>query len=237
MFKRDGKSYGFSAMEKTVREDIDKLSKSKSGRKYEALKTSNVETAYNILDVGCEIGTLLRVLKQKAPQSCKLTGIDVNEDSVKIAKHFIADKDIKILHSTSEKLPFEDSMFDRVFALEVVEHLRNVETSLKEINRVMAKGGLFILSVPNATALRSLLVTFFSDGSSLQKKIDSWPNFAPDQRDHVNNYDFLHLYRILSLSGFKFSSIAYTGWQLPSLGKIPVLKKFSSTMVLCVEKR
>ena len=235
MFERDGIKYKYSEMKKIIQADIKQLAGSKSGRKIEAIRLGRIDTANAVLDVGSEIGTFLNALKDRSNKDCQFVGVDVNKASVDIANEFIADERIKFFWNDAEKLPFDERIFDRVFALEVMEHLRNVEVSLKEINRVLTKGGLFIMSVPNATAFRSLVKAFLSNAEFLSK-IDTWPEFTPDQRDHVNNYDFLHLYRILSLSGFKFHSIAYTGWRLPWLGKIPILKKFSSTIVLCVEK-
>lgn len=237
MFERDGTVYNHSEMRKIVLDDISQLARSKTGRKVEAIRLSSIETANSVLDVGSEIGTFLNALKNISSQDCRFVGVDVNKNSVDIANEFLADRQIKFLLNDAEQLPFNDGEFDRVFALEVMEHLRNVEACLKEVNRVLTVGGLFVLSVPNATAFRSMFKVFISDTKLLSEEIDTWPEFTPDQRDHVNNYDFLHLYRILSLNGFKFRSIAYTGWKMPWLGKIPVFKKFSSTIVLCVEKK
>ena len=46
-------------------------------------------------------------------------------------------------------LPYEDSFFDTVYMGELVEHLNNLKSALLEINRVLKKGGVFILDTPN----------------------------------------------------------------------------------------
>jgi SAM-dependent methyltransferase len=47
-----------------------------------------------------------------------------------------------------EKLPFADNFFDCVFAFEVLEHIEDDLAALKEVYRVLKKGGVFVFSVP-----------------------------------------------------------------------------------------
>jgi len=49
----------------------------------------------------------------------------------------------------NEKLPFRNKSFDAVISLEVIEHLEKSEFFLQEINRILKKGGVLILSTPN----------------------------------------------------------------------------------------
>lgn len=48
----------------------------------------------------------------------------------------------------TENMPFENNSFDSAFASEVLEHVFNPDTLLEETNRVLKKGGLFLLSTP-----------------------------------------------------------------------------------------
>lgn len=47
-----------------------------------------------------------------------------------------------------KKIPFPDASFDAVFSSEVFEHLFNMDEILRELNRVMKKGGKMLLSCP-----------------------------------------------------------------------------------------
>lgn len=47
-----------------------------------------------------------------------------------------------------EKIPFKDETFDIVVALEVIEHVPNVQKSFTDVKRVLKKKGHFIFSTP-----------------------------------------------------------------------------------------
>lgn len=51
------------------------------------------------------------------------------------------------------RLPFPDNAFDLVTANMVVEHLEDVEASLREIRRVLKPGGSFVFHTPNYGSL------------------------------------------------------------------------------------
>jgi SAM-dependent methyltransferase len=46
-------------------------------------------------------------------------------------------------------LPFHDGSFDLVVSFETIEHVRDPDAALDELGRVMAPGGLLLLSTPN----------------------------------------------------------------------------------------
>ncbi len=45
-------------------------------------------------------------------------------------------------------IPFESEYFDSIFSAEVLTHIFNVEEIVPELNRVLKKGGFFLLTVP-----------------------------------------------------------------------------------------
>ncbi|WP_277871612.1 class I SAM-dependent methyltransferase [Brachyspira aalborgi] len=46
-------------------------------------------------------------------------------------------------------MPFDDEMFDVFTSFETIEHVNDEDTQMKEVKRVLKKGGLYILSTPN----------------------------------------------------------------------------------------
>lgn len=93
-----------------------------------------------ILDVGCGTGANLGMLKQFG----EAEGVDVSDDALE----FCRKKGLKVHKGLAEKLPFADESFDVVTALDVVEHLDDDVSGLKEMHRVLKMGGKTLIFVP-----------------------------------------------------------------------------------------
>lgn len=59
---------------------------------------------------------------------------------------FIPEKDV--VYYDGKHIPFNDNIFDSAIAIEVFEHVENVEYGLKELSRVVKKGGVLLVTVP-----------------------------------------------------------------------------------------
>lgn len=94
-----------------------------------------------ILDVGCGTGGIMEFLKKNG---FKVFGIDVNDEAVKYCRQ----KDLEVTSGLATKMDFLDNIFDIVLALDVLEHVENDSSAVKEIYRVLKKGGILIATVP-----------------------------------------------------------------------------------------
>lgn len=108
-----------------------------------------------ILDFGCGSGASSVILGKLGAE--KVVGVDVNEELLSIAKlrsrdYGFDDKiEFKLLSKT-EKLPFEDKVFEIVVCNGVIEHIypRERRNWIKECWRVLApEGNLMVLETPN----------------------------------------------------------------------------------------
>ena len=93
-----------------------------------------------VLDVGCGTGANLEMLKSFG----EAEGVDVSDDALE----FCRKKNLKVHKGLAEELPFENESFDVVTALDVVEHLDDDVAGLKEMFRVLKKGGKTLIFVP-----------------------------------------------------------------------------------------
>ena len=106
-----------------------------------------------VLDVGCADGVFTKVILENT-KARKIIGVDVLESSINWAKkHWRTNKRMKFLVADVHKLPFNNNTFDAVFSLEMLEHIYKPRNALKEIKRVMKRGGYGIFLVPSESNL------------------------------------------------------------------------------------
>jgi len=101
----------------------------------------------SVLDIGCGQGLLLKKVRLLASPGSFFTGIDISGKLCAMAR--INNPDAIIVQGDAESLPFKDSSFDIILMTEVVEHLLDYAKALYEVRRVLKRGGVFIVSVPN----------------------------------------------------------------------------------------
>lgn len=101
-----------------------------------------------VLDAGCGSGRLLDELRGYG----HLTGLDLNPDSVEIARSRGHDD---VVQGPVEHLPWDDETFDLVISLDMVEHTADDRVTLRELRRVTKSGGYFLMTVPALRALWS----------------------------------------------------------------------------------
>lgn len=95
------------------------------------------------LDAGCGTGLILRHLPKGS------TGVDINPRNIKKAKKHAPHA--KVILSDIENLPFKNNHFTTIVCTEVIEHQPNPIPTVKELKRVLKKGGVLIGSVPSVS--------------------------------------------------------------------------------------
>ncbi|NQV88635.1 MAG: class I SAM-dependent methyltransferase [Parcubacteria group bacterium] len=90
-----------------------------------------------ILDVGCGH----KPYEKLFINTSSYTGLEFDTPKNRLSKK--AD-----IFYDGKKIPFNDSTFDGVILTQVLEHTFNPDEQISEINRVMKKGGYFLVTVP-----------------------------------------------------------------------------------------
>lgn len=101
-----------------------------------------------ILDAGCGEGHLIEKLNLKNNTNFYY-GVDITEMSLESAKKRCPYAQLYNMNLLN--LDFDDESLDIVICSEVLEHVFEYETVLKELNRVLKKNGNFIITFPNET--------------------------------------------------------------------------------------
>lgn len=105
-----------------------------------------------LLESGCGTGRWVRYLHD---QGFDITGLDLSQSTVEMVNNYWPD--LKIMQGNSEDSPFPENTFDGVISLGVVEHWpEGPEKPLKDIFRILKKGGLAIITVPCLNNIRQI---------------------------------------------------------------------------------
>lgn len=155
--------------------------------------TIEIKDNFNILEIGCGEGILLNKLKEKNP-NCNLVGIDINPNVNFLS---IPNTIIKIEDATN--MSFKDNSFDLVYAVDVLEHIKDVDLAIKEIKRVLKEKGKLIISGPTETTFYRLcrllikqkwiLKEHYYNVNDLNKKIIDH-NFYVYKKINIPKYPF-----------------------------------------------
>lgn len=98
---------------------------------------------HSALDLGCGTGEMLKMILDRSARKI-LTGIDLSEKMLEVAKGKLKDK-VKLVLADSEHLPFPDETFDVVYCNDSFHHYPNPENVLAEVKRVLKPGGIFLM--------------------------------------------------------------------------------------------
>jgi SAM-dependent methyltransferase len=94
-----------------------------------------------ILDAGCGSGRNMVELARHGT----VTGVELADASVSLARERGAGE---VIAGSVLEMPFEAGSFDLAASLDVIEHLEDDLTALRELRRVVAPGGSLLVTVP-----------------------------------------------------------------------------------------
>ena len=162
-----------------------------------------------VLDAGCGTGYGCAAL---AGRASSVTGIDIAPEAIAHAREHSAAPGVTFLEGSCSAMPLPDAAFDLVISFEVIEHLQDWRAFLAESRRVLAPGGIFLLSTPNRD--------YYAEARSV-----SGPNpfhvheFAFDEFGAALRtlFPHVHLYLQNHVEGIAFQPAPNNGHGLPEL--------------------
>ncbi|MEM7705304.1 MAG: methyltransferase domain-containing protein [Pseudomonadota bacterium] len=98
-----------------------------------------------VLDVGCGTGVLTRELTQHVGDTGSLTGFDLSESMLSVARERCPGA--TFLQGNVVELPFEDQRFDIVVSSFMLMFVPDPKKALSEMRRVLKPGGRLVASV------------------------------------------------------------------------------------------
>jgi ubiquinone/menaquinone biosynthesis C-methylase UbiE len=169
-----------------------------------------------VLEIG--FGTAINL--KFYPDNVKhIVGIDANEGMLKQAEKKIAETKIKveIIHQSSESLPFDDNSIDAVVSTYTLCSIKNVDSALKEIYRVLKPTGRYyflehgLADKPFTQKLQHLLnpiQNIWADGCNLNRNMRRIIESAGFTIIEMKNY---YMKRDPKIVGYMYEGIAERG--------------------------
>lgn len=104
-----------------------------------------------LVDIGCGGGLISEPM---ARAGARVTGLDASEKNIAVASLHAKQSglDIRYLANTAEQLAATGETFDVVLALEIIEHVADLELFYDALAKLVKPGGLLMLSTMNRTA-------------------------------------------------------------------------------------
>lgn len=176
-------------------------------------KLFNVEKPANVLDIGCGSGLFSFELKKRGYDVVSMDLlVGVSQGDIKSLGNIFnkAGYALKFASGNAVALPFKDRTFNAVNIADVMEHIQDHDTAMKEIYRVLKDNGVMVASTPSTNFHRGKFKPFFrwlKDKTFLgrfniwNEKEIYWETMMPNKR-HVREYSLDDWKQLCQRSGF-----------------------------------
>ena len=118
-------------------------------RRAQRLETLHGARPGRVLDVGCGRGLLLREFQQRG---WEVQGTESSERAAAWARDVLR---LPVRVGELAALHFPDEHFDAVVLWHVLEHLPCPQTALAEVARILKRGGILLVAVPNFASVEA----------------------------------------------------------------------------------
>src|SRR3954449_4990055 len=135
-----------------------------------AVEMLDVSSQHRVLDAGSGGGAGLGKLTRRADS---VAGIDLSEPAVRAARRSfrreIEDGRLQVEEASVEAIPFDDASFDRVLTVHTIYFWPDPERGLREILRVLKRGGRLVLVTDTKGPPRAIAKHGFASYSQEQQ--------------------------------------------------------------------
>jgi ubiquinone/menaquinone biosynthesis C-methylase UbiE len=100
-----------------------------------------------VLDLACGEGYGAKMLSSSAAH---VIGIDIDAEVIRHASERYGASNLEFLQGSIAAVPVqEDHSFDVIICFEAIEHIDDHDAMLREVKRLLKRGGVFVVSTPN----------------------------------------------------------------------------------------
>jgi ubiquinone/menaquinone biosynthesis C-methylase UbiE len=99
-----------------------------------------------VLDIGCGDAYLIAQIQSICTE---VRGVDSESQAVALANQILGEYGhCSVVQGDCYQLPFDDGYFDMVLCTDVIEHLKDPHSCIKEIRRVLNDNGTLVMTTP-----------------------------------------------------------------------------------------
>ena len=109
----------------------------------------------DLLDVGCGIGIFLSMARK---ENWIVSGVDISPYAIQSAKKLF---NLNVHQGPLQELKLRSESFDVVTMWDSLEHMVDPVAELKEVCRILRKGGILLLDTPNERSLLRVIAQMF----------------------------------------------------------------------------
>jgi ubiquinone/menaquinone biosynthesis C-methylase UbiE len=183
----------------------------------ENLLASSMGDDHRVLDAGCGHGDSLRDYSK--PKKGEVIGVDVSRTEVALSKRRWNGHASFVVADLS-RLPFIEEAFDGAFSVDVLEHVDDKATVIRELARITRKGGFFVGSSSNNLNPLCFFDTTF--GTLTKSVVDKFSN-NDKAYDRHSRFSPSNLNSTLTKSGYLLNNFILTGTPVFDDKKMPML--------------
>jgi ubiquinone/menaquinone biosynthesis C-methylase UbiE len=116
------------------------------------VRTAALRRGERVLDVACGTGVVARLASRQVGDTGVVVGLDINPGMLAVARSATSPETaIAWNEASAEAMPLPDASFDVVLCQMGLQFMADKEVALREMWRVLARGGRLILNVPGPT--------------------------------------------------------------------------------------
>jgi ubiquinone/menaquinone biosynthesis C-methylase UbiE len=187
------------------------------------LSLLEVDSTATMVDLGCDDGRWTMKLAKKI-KTKKVYGVEVVKERISLAKK----RKVEVSNcDLNAKLVFPSNSFGFVHSNQVIEHLNDTDTFIKEIFRILKPGGYAVISTENLSSWHNIFalclgfqpfsMTNFSSLGNIGNPFALWngkvtKNSSIKSWQHQRLFSFYGLADIFNKHGFKVENIQTSGY-------------------------
>lgn len=148
-----------------------------------------------LLDVGCGMGYFIDLARSKG---WDVKGVEISDGAVEYAREKL---NLDVVRGSLKDANFDTEYFDVAVMWNVLDQMHNPRANLKELNRILKKGGYLFIRVPNLY-FHIKLVKFYKILKPFLRNVKRTPWVF-----HLYSFDKNSIKRLLRLTGFSNVSV------------------------------